>query len=146
MPVLCLTYGDVIHLKNMYYEGSYLDTCGYPSEAHAGQTWDVSTTESKDRDKGTGSWVVESAEGKEAGEVVVRHGDKIHLKNLYYEGSYLDTHGYSTHEGQTWDVTTTESKDRDNGTGIWQIESAAGDDEGSPVRRVPERSGGRFLK
>lgn len=94
-----------------------------------GQICDVSTTASNDRCAlGSGSWRVESAEGKDAGDVV-EYGDKLQLKNMWRnddgDQAYLDVCNMSDKGGQIYEVSTTASNDRDNGSGTWQIESAA---------------------
>lgn len=98
----------------------------------------VSTHIEPNRDSGSGSWEIVSANGKDNGEPLVI-GDRVHLRNLYPNAGYLDACGWTEHlpvfekfPDQTGAVFTTRSKNRDNGTGVWVIRSSAADD-GSPV-------------
>ncbi len=139
-----LKIGSIVHLQNRYpNDGSYLDAWGavwskpefkqVPTE-----TMFVSTHNNPDRDNGSGSWEIVSANGKSEGEPL-EVGDRIHLKNMYPNAGYLDACGWTEHLrvfdkflDQTGAVFTTRSPDRDNGTGIWIIRSATGED-GTPV-------------
>lgn len=136
--------GAVVNLQNRYpNDGSYLDAWGavwskpefrqVPTE-----TMFVSTHISADRDSGSGSWEIVSASGKDAGEPLVV-GDRIHLRNMYPNAGYLDACGWTEHLrvfekflDQTGAVFTTRSPNRDNGTGIWTVRSAA-EADGRPV-------------
>ena len=98
----------------------------------------VSTHNNPNRDNGSGSWEIVSAEGKSNGEMLVV-GDKVHLKNRHPNAGYLDNCGFVKHLpvfkeflSQTSAVFTTKSSNRDNGTGIWIVKSTAKYD-GSPV-------------
>lgn len=139
-----INVGSVVHLQNRYpNDGSYLDAWGavwskpefrqVPTE-----TMFVSTHNNPDRDNGSGSWEIVSADGKNGGEPLAV-GDRIHLKNMYPNAGFLDACGWVEHlpvfdkfSDQTGAVFTTKSPDRDNGTGIWIVRSAA-EADGSPV-------------
>ncbi|HRI02855.1 MAG TPA: transcriptional regulator [Pyrinomonadaceae bacterium] len=136
--------GSVVNLQNRYpNDGSYLDAWGevwskpefrqVPTE-----TKFVSTHIEPNRDGGSGSWEIVSASAKNKGEPLVV-GDRIHLKNMYPNGGYLDACGWTEHLrvfekflDQTGAVFTTKSANRDNGTGVWIIRSATAD-VGSPI-------------
>jgi len=114
-----LKYGDKVHLQNGYanWQGGYLDACG---RASAPSKYGVFTSDSKDRDGGTGTWEIMSATGKAVGaEVLVN--DAIHLRNLYGgNGGYLDACGRASAPSK-YGVFTSDSKDRDGGTGTWKF-------------------------
>ncbi len=139
-----IVVGAVVNLQNRYpNDGSYLDAWGAvwsnPDFRQVRtQTMFVSTHYDPNRDNGSGSWEIVSAGGKAAGEPLVV-GDRVHLKNMYPDGGYLDACGWTEHlpvfekfTDQTGAVFTTKSPNRDNGTGIWVIRSAAAED-GTPV-------------
>lgn len=65
----------------------------------------------------------------------VRYGATYHLLNGYgnWNGGYLDAFGNASYHLNQWDVSTSSSYNRDNGTGIWKILSAEGKPEGSAV-------------
>ena len=76
-------------MKNMYPGAGYLDNCGwiadlpfYKGYAELGAVFAVFTTQSKDRDHGSGTWIVVSAESKSAGSSVLEE-DRILLQNTY---------------------------------------------------------------
>jgi len=132
--------GSIVNLQNRYpNDGSYLDAWGSVwSKSEFNQvpteTMFVSTHNNPDRDNGSGSWEIVSASGKSSGEPLVV-GDRIHLKNMYPKAGYLDACGWVEHLrvfdkflDQTGAVFTTKSPNRDNGTGIWIIRSATGED------------------
>lgn len=136
--------GSVVHLQNRYpNDGSYLDAWGAvwskpEFEQVPTETMFVSTHDNPNRDNGSGSWEIVSASGKSIGEPL-EVGDKIHLKNMYYNAGYLDACGwvehlpiFSNYSNQSGLVFTTRSPDRDNGTGVWIIRSAT-ELLGSPV-------------
>lgn len=136
--------GSIVNLQNRYpNDGSYLDAWGQvwakpefkqvPTE-----TMFVSTHRESNRDNGSGSWELISANGKEKDEPLMI-GDRIHLKNMHPNAGYLDACGWTEHLrvfekflDQTGAVFTTRSPNRDNGTGIWIIRSATLE-EGTPV-------------
>ncbi|MFF1375931.1 hypothetical protein [Streptomyces sp. NPDC058308] len=120
-----LKYGDQIHLQNGYngWQGGYLDTNGHSSAA--GGKYQVSTTDTPSRGKGTGTWEILSASGKSTGQPVVS-GDVVYLRNQYGgDGGYLDTNGHASDvqktAGAKYDVSTSEARDRATGTGRWRI-------------------------
>ncbi|MFF1714036.1 hypothetical protein [Streptomyces sp. NPDC058268] len=120
-----LKYGDKVHIQNGYdgWKGGYLDTNGGSSQS--GSLYGVSTTDTPTRGKGTGTWEIISATGKNTGEQVLS-GDVIHLRNLYAnDGGYLDTNGGASPDqtaAAKYDVTTHKDKDRASvGTASWRI-------------------------
>jgi DNA-binding winged helix-turn-helix (wHTH) protein len=139
-----INIGSIIHLQNRYpNDGSYLDAWGavwskpefnqVPTE-----TSFVSTHDDPNRENGSGSWEIVSASGKENGEPLVV-GDRIHLRNMYPNAGYLDACGWVEHlrvfenySDQSGAVFTTRSPNRDNGTGVWIVRSAA-EEDGTPV-------------
>ncbi len=139
-----IKFGSVVNLQNRYpNDGSYLDAWGavwsksefkqVPTESMF-----VSTHIEPNRDNGSGSWEIVSANGKAYGDQLVV-GDRVHLKNMYPDGGYLDACGWTEHlkvfekfVDQTGAVFTTRSQDRDNGTGIWTIRSSNSED-GTPI-------------
>lgn len=139
-----INIGSVVHLQNRYpNDGSYLDAWGAvwskpEFKQVPTQTMFVSTHNNPDRDNGSGSWEIVSANGKSSGEPL-KVGDRIHLKNMYPNAGYLDACGWTEHLpvfdkflDQTGAVFTTRSPNRDNGTGIWIIRSAT-EEDGTPV-------------
>ncbi len=58
----------------------------------------------------------------------LRYGGAYHIKNLYGGGTYLDTCGHASKcsSSTKYNVSTSTSKNRDSGSGIWTIESAQG--------------------
>ncbi|MEZ5402193.1 MAG: hypothetical protein R2729_21140 [Bryobacteraceae bacterium] len=94
-----LKIGDVIHLENKFAGGGqkhFLDTNGriqdhIHKDLKTEHKWHVFTNNSNNRDKGSGSWEIGSAEGKKKGETLLI-GDKITLHNKYPldGGAYLD--------------------------------------------------------
>ena len=127
-------YGLEYHIKNSYGGGSYLDTCGVASCSTTGR-YSVVTDSLPDRvGAGTGMWRLESASGKAKGSNVLI-GDVVHIRNLYAEGSYLDTCGGASCSTTTqWGVYTDSQPDRAGvGTGKWTVVSAAGKANGSQL-------------
>ncbi len=91
--------GSIVNLQNRYpNDGSYLDAWGavwskpefsqVPTE-----TMFVSTHNNPNRDNGSGSWEIVSANEKSNGEPLAV-GDRIHLKNMYPNAGYLDACGW----------------------------------------------------
>ncbi len=116
--------GDVIYLRNLYGESTYLDTCGHAS--CGGNKYQVSTSPGKDRATGTGRWRV-FAESSSPDDSKVRVGDLIHLLNGYndWNGGFLDTCGGGPTGGK-YDVSTSSYLDRANrGTATWKTSKAA---------------------
>jgi hypothetical protein len=65
----------------------------------------------------------------------LKYGDQVHLQNGYssWAGGYLDTNGHSSDGGAKYGVSTADSPTRGEGTGTWQILSAAGKAVGANV-------------
>ncbi|MGW0538058.1 hypothetical protein [Streptomyces sp. NPDC003032] len=133
-----LKYGDQIHLQNGYngWQGGYLDTNGHSTAS--GGKYQVSTTATPARAKGTGTWEILSASGKAAGQPVAS-GDVVYLRNLYGgDGGYLDTNGHASdaqkNAGAKYDVSTSEARDRAAGTGRWRIFAQASSPADQNVR------------
>ncbi len=137
--------GSIIHLKNGDPAGGYLDARGWVKDEPA--FWNVSGTErcfvsthaARNRERGSGSWRIESAGGKPAG-TPLAVGDAIHLLSMVPGVGYLDCCGWIEHlepfrryqSDVRCGVFTTGVPDRDNGTGRWTIRSAAKAD-GEPL-------------
>ena len=134
--------GSIVNLQNRYpNDGSYLDAWGQvwskPEFRQVPtQTMFVSTHVEPNRESGSGSWEIVSANGKGSGEPLAV-GDRIHLRNMYPNAGYLDACGWTEHlsvfekfKDQTGAVFTTRSPNRDNGTGVWIIRSATAEDGG----------------
>ena len=129
--------GSIIHLKNGGAAGGYLDSRGWVQDKPA--FWNVSGSErsfvsthaSRNRDRDSGSWRVESAAGQPEG-TPLKIGDTIHLLNMFPGVGYLDCCGWIEHLAPfapyqnevTCGVFTCGLPNRDNGTGLWQIQSA----------------------
>jgi len=128
--------GSIVHLQNRSSDdGSYLDAWGDVSSNP--RFWQVptevmfvSTHKNPNRDKGSGSWKIVSTDGKTDGESLAV-GDRIHLKNMYPNAGYLDACGWVEHlpmfrsySSQSGTVFTTNSPDRDSGSGTWTVRSA----------------------
>ncbi|MFK7980896.1 MAG: phosphatidylinositol-specific phospholipase C domain-containing protein [Saprospiraceae bacterium] len=130
-----LKYGDSYYLKNLHYQGSYLDACGLASCGN-GTKYAVITHSQPNRDGyKTGTWIVLSVTGKSIGTPVLV-GDVVYLKNVYNGGTYLDTcgPGGGCDKGTKYNVTTNTSANRVNHkTSHWQIVAATGASNGSPV-------------
>ena len=126
--------GSIIHLQNG--ENGYLDTRGRVKDKP--EFWNVAGTEllfvttheQRDRDRGSGSWRIVSADGKTDGEGL-GIGDTIHLLNMYPDAGYLDSCGWVVHLPPFKEyeaivksaVFTSGVPNRDNGTGQWKIKS-----------------------
>ncbi|MCY7348442.1 MAG: winged helix-turn-helix domain-containing protein [Pyrinomonadaceae bacterium] len=137
--------GSIVNLRNQYSdEAGYLDAWGVvrnkPEFSQVPtETMFVSTHPNPNRDNGSGSWEIVSATGKRNGETLV-FGDKIHLRNRHPNSDYLDNCGWimdmpvfkSVLNIEKFAVFTTNSKDRDDGTGTWIVKSDA-ESDGSPV-------------
>ena len=80
----------------------------------------LQTCPSPDRNHGSGTWEIVSANETNIGESII-DGDKILLINQFYDfRTYLDVYKMSTCDGQ-YDVQTSISPDRNHGSGIWEI-------------------------
>jgi hypothetical protein len=118
-----LKYGDMVHILNGYnnWNGGYLDTCNTGCQ---GNFLCVDTYHIYDRAQGSGTWKIQSANGKKDGEYVLPC-DNIYLLNQYPyyttgNGGYLDTRGTGC-QGNYLCVSTATSNNRDNGSGTWKI-------------------------
>ncbi|MGW8530990.1 hypothetical protein [Nocardiopsis sp. NPDC055824] len=119
-----IRFGDRIHLLNGYngWHGGYLDSINHrPAPAKYG----VQTADTPTRGPGTGTWEILSPEGRATGANVLS-GDVVWLRNLYGgDGGYLDTNGHASSTqksaGAKYDVSTSQSRDRAEGTGRWRI-------------------------
>ena len=144
-----LKIGSVVNLQNQYpTENGYLDTRGRVMDKpqfrpFTTETLFVSTNTNPNRDKGSGSWKIVSATGKADGAPLL-YGDKIHLMNMYPGAGYLDSFGFIkdmpafasyTSGGSKIGVFTTQSKNRDNGSGTWIVKSASSKADGTPVNQ-----------
>ncbi|MCA9977571.1 MAG: hypothetical protein KC413_17550 [Anaerolineales bacterium] len=129
--------GSIIYLENKNPHSGYLDARGRVIDKP--EFWNVAGTErsfvlthgTPNRDQGSGSWKIISAEGKADG-TPLKIGDTIHLLNMYPNVGYLDCCGWIEHLAPFHDyqtevrcgVFTAVIPDRDNGTGKWTITSA----------------------
>lgn len=135
--------GSVINLQNRYPNvGSYLDAWGtaWSKPEFAKITTEnkfVSTHYNPNRDNGSGSWEIVSADGKNNGEPLTV-GDRIHLRNKFPDAGYLDSCGWVEHlpifkdfKDQKTAIFTTQSPNRDYGSGTWIVRSATESDGSS---------------
>ena len=121
---------DDVYLLNQWSgNGGYLDTRGYQRDfAKTGNHLCVSTAKESNRDAGSGTWKILSANGSPAGAPVM--GDsEIHLQNGWnrFQGGYLDTRGYQRDYAKTGNwlcVSTATSSNRDGGSGTWKVKKA----------------------
>ncbi|MEP7038963.1 MAG: hypothetical protein ABI891_11545 [Acidobacteriota bacterium] len=142
-----LKIGSVVNLQNQYpTENGYLDTRGRVKDKSqfrtaTTETTFVSTNVNPNRDNGSGSWKIVSATGKADGSPLL-YGDKIHLMNMYPGAGYLDSYGFIkdmpafasyVSGGSKIGVFTTQSKNRDSGSGTWIVKSASSKADGTPV-------------
>ena len=123
-PVLV---NDDVYLMNQWSgNGGYLDTRGYQKDfAKTGNFLCVSTAEKSNRDSGSGTWRIMSADGKPAG-TPVKYDSEIQLKNGWskFRGGYLDTRGYQRDYAKTGNllcVSTATSPKRDGKSGTWKV-------------------------
>lgn len=82
-----LVVGDRVHLGNMYPNAGYLDVCGWTEhlpvfEKFLDQTGAVFTTRSPNRDNGTGTWIIRSANGEDG--TPIFEGDSIAIESSYF--------------------------------------------------------------
>jgi hypothetical protein len=124
-----LVYGKTYHLQNGWdnWSGGFLDTRGAWCD---GNTLCVSTSVSENRDGGSGTWMIMSAEGKALG-TDVKPGDTVYLKNQYAMGpddmapyapfgGYLDVRGVGC-EGNVLCVSTSMTKNSGPNTSKWTV-------------------------
>ncbi|MEC4020066.1 hypothetical protein [Streptomyces sp. H27-D2] len=119
--------GEVVHLRNLYGEGGYLDTNGVAASGQGpAAKYDVSTNGEKDRGgHKTGSWRV-FAQTSSPGDQAVRVGDVVLLWNLYSAtGSFLETNGGNpAPTGAKYDVCTSAYWNRAEDVGNWRFAKA----------------------
>lgn len=93
-----LVYGDKIHLQSMFPDGGFLDNCGWIVDMGIfkafvnHQKFAVFTTADKDRDRGTGTWIVGSNTEFHGNPVL--EGHSIALENGFPVGGYLNAQGF----------------------------------------------------
>jgi hypothetical protein len=132
-----LKYGDRVHLQNGFssWQGGYLDTNAPSSDS--GAVYLVSTTDTPTRAPGSGTWEILSATGKNTGDLVLS-GDVVCLRNLYGNGSWLDTNGGADATQQTaggkFNVLTSSAQDRATGTGRWRVTAKTSSPQDQSVR------------
>ncbi len=121
-----LIYGQAYTIKNGYinFSGGYLDTRGVGCQQNQ---LCVSTATTSQRDGGSGTWLLTSANGKTPG-TVVEDGDNVYLLNMHdvniatgTNGGYLDVREAGC-QGNGLCVSTAYSPNRDNGSGTWKIQ------------------------
>lgn len=124
-----LRYGQIYHVQNGHanWTGGYLDTRDSGCE---GNLLCVSTAISSNRDAGSGSWMLVSAEDRAIGSLV-RTGDRIYLKNQFkatpetpggshFFGGYLDVRGAFCSDNVLC-VSTASPKNSNIHTSVWTI-------------------------
>lgn len=127
-----ITYGTQLHIKNGYGSGTYLDVCGVSKCASTTQ-YEVLTSTEKNRDRGSGIWILESASGKASGSPVLI-GDEVYIKNTYATDTYLDACGNaSCSTSSKFGVVTNSSNQRDRQSPKWQIVSKNGEKNGTAL-------------
>lgn len=82
-----LVVGDRVYLGNMNPNAGYLDVCGWTEhlpvfEKFVDQTAAVFTTRSPNRDNGTGTWIIRSANGEDG--TPISEGDSIAIESSYF--------------------------------------------------------------
>ncbi|MBI6547566.1 hypothetical protein [Xenorhabdus lircayensis] len=113
-----ILYGDILHIKNRYANGSYLDTYGQATSL--GEKYNVVTSVSPNRDTGSGSWQILSAEGKSLGSEVYS-GDTVFLLNFYRNnGGYLRVSGNAP-SPELYNIYTADRPVHSLDTAIWHI-------------------------
>lgn len=117
-------YGESINLESKFdsVTRTYLDTRGSSCESNE---YCVSASTEYNRESGSGTWEIVSAEGKTE-EDCISYGDKIHLKNKYSTETYLDTRN-SGCDGNKICVSTSKKSDRDSGSGKWEVLTTDGE-------------------
>lgn len=114
-----IRYGDVFYLQTQ--SKYFLNTCGPTRTCPGNGAYNVVISRTPDGDQASGAFTfVSNKMGGAIGEKV-RYGDKLHIKNLYAQGTYLDTCGKDPICGglgvQTHVDPTRESAD----TATWKI-------------------------
>ncbi len=126
-----LVYGDEIHLRSRHPDADYLDNCGWIIDMPiykdfvGVEKFAVFTTYSKDRDNGTGTWIVKSDTQSDGSPVLEEDG--ISLENGFPGGGFLDTAGrvssipaFNDYDGSLL-VFIHESSTSYPNSGIWTI-------------------------
>ncbi|AOM42362.1 hypothetical protein [Xenorhabdus hominickii] len=113
-----ILYGDILHIKNHYANGSYLDTYGHATSI--GEKYNVVTSVLPNRDTGSGLWQILSAEGKSLG-TEIYSGDTLFLLNFYQnDGGYLRVSGNAP-SPELYNVHTADRPINALDTAIWHI-------------------------
>ncbi|KXF75849.1 hypothetical protein ATN84_17995 [Paramesorhizobium deserti] len=109
--------GDLIQLRNLYgNDGGYLDING---SASSPELYNVYTAEKSEQSENTLNWVVFS--GVSGSNVNI--GSVVHLLSQYTNGNggFLDVCWGFAGANAKYGVYTTESQDRDEGSGSWKF-------------------------
>ncbi|MBC8951045.1 MULTISPECIES: hypothetical protein [Xenorhabdus] len=126
-----ILYGDILHLKNNHADGSYLDV--YGQAISLGEKYNVVTSVSPNRDTGSGSWQILSAEGKSLG-TEVYSSDTVFLLNFYRNnGGYLRVSGNAP-SPELYNVYTADKPVHALDTAIWYLFSDTTDGFDGKVR------------
>ncbi|WP_340621393.1 hypothetical protein [Xenorhabdus siamensis] len=126
-----ILYGDILHIKNNYADGSYLDVNGQSTSV--GEKYNVVTSVSSNRDTGSGSWQILSAEGKSLG-TEVYSCDTVFFLNFYRNNvGYLRVSGNAP-SPELYNVYTADKPVHALDTATWHIFSEATDKHDGKVR------------
>ncbi|ANB77135.1 hypothetical protein AYM40_34050 [Paraburkholderia phytofirmans OLGA172] len=122
-------YGDLLHFLNGFqnFDGGYLDSCGL-ADLPASKL-NVVTATTPNRDGHSGTWRIESAEGKAFGSEV-KSCDSVYLFNLHQgDGGYLGTNNIAN-PPELYRVVTANKSERPNDVLTWRliVESTEGYD------------------
>ena len=113
-----LKYGNTYHVIN---NRGFLDVCGRGCN---GNLYCVDLNNGEFKQDGADTWQIQSASGKNFGEVV-SNGDIIHLLNLYKrDGGFLDIRDRGEDGYSNFSVSTATVSNRDRGSGTWRIQRA----------------------
>jgi len=146
--------GSVVNFQNQFNLSdrrqvpTYLDTRGRVGDkkefvdAKVSENVFVSTHASPDRDKGSGSWKIVSANTKKKDGDVLNYGDEIYLLNMYPGVGYLDVwsdklsfYKLSNPDETDYQVFASTANNRDKGSGTWIIKKVGKLDEKSEVKQ-----------
>jgi hypothetical protein len=118
-----VNHGDVVYVKNMYDQQSWLDSCGGGVSCASTSTYRVSTSSQMDRDGvGTGRWQIRKVNGHSGN---INHGDVVYIINQYSTPTFLDTcGGGSCTSGTQWGVSTNSGSR--GSTSEWQVLKSSG--------------------
>ena len=115
-------FGDIVYIKNLFGEGTYLETCGAAEKCSSTTMYTVTTNKSRDRAGAkTAMWQIVPEYSNRNGEVI-RQGESVYLKNMYGNGTFLDSCGNADACSSTtkYDVTTNTARDRAGAkTAMW---------------------------